>query len=141
MRARSKTPRTEQLPALTTTLLWVGPTLVITMILSSVMVVSLLIVMNLLVVYLITREVHKRHLGKNLLHIRSESTILSHNCKLCSKFNLSHIFVSSSTNRNYEITVPSHISIESCATYLLNYLQKLSHLACWRNRPNIKKSL
>ena len=46
----------------------------------------------------------------------------NHNCKLCIKFNPSHSFISSSTNRNYEIIVPSHISTINCATSNCIYL-------------------
>ena len=46
----------------------------------------------------------------------------NHNCKLCLKFNPSHSFVSSSTNRNYEIIASNHISIINCATSNCVYL-------------------
>ena len=40
----------------------------------------------------------------------------NHNCKLCMKFNPSHSFIGCSTNKKFEVIVPSHISIIICAT-------------------------
>ena len=46
----------------------------------------------------------------------------NHNCKLCLKFNPVKTFLSSSTNRSYNVVVPSNISLIDCSTSNCIYL-------------------
>ena len=81
----------------------------------------------LVVVYLITQEAHKWLSGKNESHIGSTSGIQGITVNFV---NSSYSFINPSTNKNYEIIVPCHISIINCATsklHLLNYFQKMFH--------------